>query len=137
MLTIKTALEISVRAIEKAETNSANICVCVVDRGGNVLVQLRMEDAPFHSLNIAYEKAATAVSFQIETSEWKNILAAEHLLVSSALIRQEKFCPIGGGCPIYIGERLVGAIGVSGATEDVDIQCAKFSVSISDEAPSL
>ena len=57
-------------AVQHAEANGWRINVAVVDRSGNMMSFLRMPGAFLHSIDIAIDKAYTAASFGLATSQW-------------------------------------------------------------------
>ncbi|MNY46019.1 hypothetical protein D3C86_1811630 [compost metagenome] len=66
----------------------------------------------------------TAVSFAMPTADVGKRLrdAPDH--VRQCLILRPRLVPMGGALPLHLGGRLVGAIGVSGASEEQDCDCA-------------
>ena len=110
-------------AAEKAVEIGVKVNISVVDRGGNQLAFLRMNGAPLHSISIAEDKAYTAVSFGFNTREWLNVIGDVPQL-REGLVQRERLVIFGGGLPIEVDGHLVGAIGVSGASEDEDEACA-------------
>lgn len=125
------AVQMCLTAISQAHTFSAAIGVVVLSPSGTELAAVRMNDAPLHAFNIARKKAFTATSFKIPTYSWQDRLK-QHPQTMNALLREENFTYLGGGIPIFSeGEgkgELLGAIGVSGATEQQDIECAQHAI---------
>ncbi|MCP4597668.1 heme-binding protein [Neptuniibacter sp.] len=114
-------------ACQYAADNGLKICVWVLDRHGNPLAMQRINNAPMPSTEIARGKAFTAVSFGFGTHLWQERLADKpHLL--SGLNVQEGVVMFGGGLPIEIDGERVGAIGVSGASEAQDQECAQAGI---------
>lgn len=111
-------------AVEQAETLDVRISVAVVDSGGNRLACVRMNGSPFHCMDIAEDKALTAASFRIATSDWDEVVADNQNLYLG-LMRRERLVMFPGGFPLLIDGYCAGGIGVSGATEDQDEQCAR------------
>ncbi len=99
------------------------ICVSVLDRHGYPLAFQRMNGAPLHSIQIAEDKAFTAISFGLATHTWQERLK-ENGHLRQTLSQQPRMLMIGGGLPLHVNDELVGAIGVSGASEQQDIDCA-------------
>ncbi|MGY8871632.1 MAG: GlcG/HbpS family heme-binding protein [Pseudomonadales bacterium] len=114
-------------AIEFAAEQELNICVWVLDRHGNPLAMQRHNDSPFASTEIARKKAWTAVSFGFPTEQWQQRLKDQPHLLSS-LSQQKDMAMFGGGLPIIANNQRVGAIGVSGASEQQDIACAQHAL---------
>ncbi|HSN79754.1 MAG TPA: heme-binding protein, partial [Rhodoferax sp.] len=70
-------------AAQHADSLGIAINIAVVDLGGNLAAFLRMPGAPLHSIDIAIDKAYTAASFGLPTSQWHGALQ-EH----SAAVRE-------------------------------------------------
>lgn len=111
-------------AVRHASAIGARINVSVLDGGGNPLAFLRMPGAPLHSIGISEDKAYTAVSFGLPTSAWEGALREHSDALRQGLPLRPRFVMFGGGLPIRSGGMLTGAIGVSGATEQQDEECA-------------
>ena len=97
----------------------------VVDRGGNLVAFLRAEGAPLHSIQIAIDKAYTAVSFGFPTREWSRLLEEFSPGAAAGLPAVPRLAPFGGGLPILVDVERIGGIGVSGASEEEDELCAE------------
>lgn len=111
-------------ALHAAELGLA-VCVSVLDSGGNPLAFLRMNGAPLHSISISEDKAYTAVSFGLPTSAWTEALQSNSEAVRRGLPLRPRFVMFGGGLPVNSAGVLIGAIGVSGASEQQDEECAR------------
>ncbi|MFJ4112304.1 heme-binding protein [Pseudomonas sp. NPDC089758] len=74
---------------------------------------------------MALNKAITASGFARSTSEWTDRLKSCSAAVQSGLPLQPGMALFGGGEPFLVDEEVVGAIGVSGASEANDGLCAK------------
>lgn len=122
-----TAATLCSNACQFARQQDLNICVWVLDSAGNALAMQRCNDAPLASTDIARNKAWTAVSFKFPTDQWQSRLEQQpHLL--AALNNQPGLALFGGGLPIFRDQQLLGAIGVSGASEAQDIECAESAL---------
>lgn len=111
-------------AVRHASAIGVRINVSVLDGGGNPLAFLRMPGAPLHSISISEDKAYTAVSFGVPTSGWESELRSQPDAVRQGLPLRPRFVMFGGGVPILAGQLVAGAIGVSGASEQQDEECA-------------
>ena len=88
---------------------------------------IRMENSFIHSINIAKDKAYTSASFGFPTAQWTQIFKQmPHL--EQGFSNRDRLIPFGGGLPIFENGVKVGAIGVSGGTEDEDIICAEYAI---------
>jgi uncharacterized protein GlcG (DUF336 family) len=112
-------------AARKAEELGARVNVSVVDASGTPMAFLRMAGSLLHSMSICEDKAYTAVSFGIPTSAWAEQMKEFSELVRQGLLQRPRTAFFGGGVPIVIDGVLAGAIGVSGASEQQDEQCAR------------
>lgn len=112
-------------AVAEAASIGVKINVAVVDSSGVLAAFLRMLNAPLHSIDIAIDKAYTAASFGLPTHLWHDVLQEHSPAVRDGLLRRPRFVGFGGGLPILENGVLIGAIGVSGASEAQDQQCAQ------------
>lgn len=118
------AVEMCRAATTHAESIGVKINVSVVDAGGNPLAFQRMNGAFLHSIAIAEDKAYAAVSFGMSTGDWRKVFA-EAPELKDGLIHRPRFVTLAGGLPITLNGENVGAIGVSGASEEQDEACAR------------
>jgi len=121
------------RAIEagrkKAEEMGVLVSIAVVDEHGDLVLLERMEGAIPVSPQIAWGKAAAAALFRRSTREFEEIhkqnpvfwTGVTTLLSGRALFRI-------GGVPIVKNGRILGAVGVSGATGEQDDAIASEAV---------
>jgi len=110
-------------AVEKAEALGIKVNAAVVDAGGNLAAFLRMPGAFLHSITIAQDKAYSAAGFGMPTHELYRLISTSDALRES-LLQRPRLAAIGGGLPIEADGRIVGGIGVSGASEEQDEACA-------------
>ncbi|MES2238018.1 MAG: heme-binding protein [Pseudomonadota bacterium] len=112
-------------AIEKAVAMGLRVNAAVVDRGGLLVAFLRMPGAPLHSIDIAIDKAYTAAGFGMPTGMWHEALKAHSEAVQQGVPLRPRFTAFGGGLPIIVEGQVIGGIGVSGALENEDTECAR------------
>ena len=112
-------------AVTEAAAIGVKINVAVVDSSGTLMAFLRMPNAPLHSIELAIDKAYTAASFGLPTHLWHDALQAHSPAVQDGIPRRARFVAFGGGLPILEQGVMIGAIGVSGASEEQDQQCAQ------------
>ena len=120
-----TASAASQAAARAAEAMGARVNVAVVDAGGVLAAFLRMPGAPLHSVEIAIDKAYTAASFGLPTSRWTEVLETHSAAVRTGLVLRPRFVAFGGGLPIVEAGAAIGAIGVSGGSEEQDEAIAR------------
>ncbi|MDH4060782.1 MAG: heme-binding protein [Aquincola sp.] len=122
-LTPETALAAARAALDACRKQGFQVAVAVTDRAGITQVLLRDRFAGPHTVEVASDKAWTAVSFRTSTST----LAAETQpgRPMSGLRNLPRFLAAGGGQVIEAGGTVLGAIGVSGGPGgEADDSCA-------------
>ncbi|MGO3346100.1 MAG: GlcG/HbpS family heme-binding protein [Marinomonas sp.] len=122
-LSTRAAIALCDSAMTAAEQLNITICVAILCPAGNILASINMNCAPLLSAKLAHKKAYTAVSFKQNSHDWQEKLANKPQVLN-ALLSEPMFTYLGGGSPIFVGQQLVGAIGVSGGSEQQDITCA-------------
>jgi len=122
------SLEQAKAAIAGAEAESRkngwNHVFAVVDGGGNLIALEKADLAGNASVPIAEAKARTAATFRVPTKAYQDRLAAGETFI----LGLPGVVPAAGGVPIIVGGKLIGAIGVSGATALQDHQSAEAGV---------
>lgn len=112
-------------AVAHAAARGWRINVAVVDRGGNLMAFLRQPGAFIHSIGIAIDKAYTSASFGFPTKAWMGAIGHDEGM-KLGFANQPRLIVFGGGLPLpgETGE-WIGGIGVSGASEAEDEECAR------------
>ena len=126
-ITAQAAAAACAAAVAHAERNGWKINVAVVDRGGNLMAFLRMPGAFIHSIDIAIDKAYTAASFGFPTKAWMGAVGHDEGMKLGFSARP-RLIVFGGGLPIKVPGNesdWIGGIGVSGASESEDEECAR------------
>jgi uncharacterized protein GlcG (DUF336 family) len=94
----------------------------VVDRGGQIIVVLRDEQASPQTTEMARRKAYTARMFRMSTAEFakrtQDPLYAPQRDVADILA-------LSGGVPVMVGNDIIGGVGSSGSSLEQDDACAK------------
>src|SRR6476620_4455596 len=123
-------------AVAKARELGVTENVAILDDGGNLKAFSRMDGAPIPSIEIAQNKAYTAL-FGVSTEEFFNFIQGDPSLLAG-IPTLARVAAWGGGFPIKVNGEVVGAIGVSGApTVQNDIDCAKAALAlVSDAVPT-
>jgi uncharacterized protein GlcG (DUF336 family) len=120
------AMTIAQTALETCTKQGYNVSVHVIGRNGEVLVAVRGDGAPPHTMENSQRKAYTARTFRISSGEFVQrvkdnpTLGAVHL---TGIIAAQ------GALPIKAGDEVIGAVGVSGAPGgEKDEVCAKAGI---------
>src|SRR4030088_3134495 len=123
-------------ALAKARELGVSENVAILDDGANLKAFSRMDGAPILSIEMAQNKAYTAL-FGVSTQAFFDFIQSDPSLLAG-IPTLARMAAWGGGVPIKVNGELVGAIGVSGApTVQNDIDCAKAALElVSDAVPT-
>lgn len=127
-ISLPLAMQALQAALNEADSLQVKVSISILDAAGNLLHMAHMDGAPALSREIARRKAATAVAFGIPTSAWEERLQRCSLAVREGLPLQEGVALFGGGAPFSVAGCVAGGIGISGASEQLDAQCAEAAV---------
>lgn len=125
-LSLATALTIATTAADTCKGQGYRVSVSVVGRNGDILVQLRGDEASPHTLDFSFRKAYTARTFRIASGEIANRFKQDPAYFA---VHVPNAAPSQGALPIKIGEETIGAVGVSGAPGgEKDEACSKAGI---------
>ena len=119
-LTLEIARSITAAAEKKALDNKWAMVISILDDGGNLLQLDRMDGAPIGSVEVAQQKAHTAVIFKSPSKDF-----ADGLAKGTTALLKLNVLPFEGGIPLVVDGQVIGAIGVSGGTAEQDGTVAK------------
>ena len=103
--------------------------VAILDDGGNLKAFSRMDGAPIPTIEMAQNKAYTAL-LGVSTQDFFNFIQGDPSLLAG-IPTLRRMAAWGGGFPIKVNGELVGAIGVSGApTVQNDVDCARAALAL-------
>ncbi len=123
-LTLGAAKKLAAIAEAEALKNKWTMVIAIVDDGGNLLFLERMDNAQIGSIEVAIQKAKTAIAFKRPTKSFEErALAGRNVLLALPGV-----VPIEGGLPFVVDGLYIGAIGVSGGASDQDGVAAKAAV---------
>jgi uncharacterized protein GlcG (DUF336 family) len=126
-ITEEAAQKMIAAAEAKAVEIKRKMVIAVCDDGGNLKAFSRMDGAPLLSVEIAQNKAYTAVSYGVATHQWFDFIKDDPPLLHG-ITHTPRLVVFGGGFPIKIDGQLVGGIGVSGGHYKEDMQCAEAAL---------
>ena len=121
-LSLGMAKAIAEGTIAACKAKGFNTSAAVVDRAGQVMVILRDEQATAQTVEMARRKAYTALMFRTSTLEFQK------RTTDPAFAAQRDVADIlalGGGVPVAVGTEIVGGVGSSGSSQDMDDACAR------------
>lgn len=122
--------------VEKAEAMGVPISVAVVGPEGNIIAVERMDEAGFVTPETAIAKAYTVAAFRSMSPRFPDGLVIQQwfkernpqLLVSLAAMTHGRIAASGGAAPVFKGDEMVGAFGISGGTSQQDEEMAQFAL---------
>jgi len=123
-VTAAVAMDAITAAIRRAEELRVRVSAAIVDSGGNLKAFLRMDGAEIAGATLAIDKAYTAVANRIATHELGKLTQPGQSLFGLHSGAGGRYTIYGGGIPIVFHDEVVGAIGVSGAAAEQDVECA-------------
>ncbi len=116
MLTLEDAKRIADAAEIRANQDNWTVVIAVVDEGGHLLLLRRLDGTQIGSVEIAMQKAKTAVFYKRPTKAFQDGVAAGNV----GILNLPDVLPFEGGIPIMHDGKAIGAIGVSGVTAQQD-----------------
>lgn len=116
------------RLIEAATAKALELgiaeAIAVVDEAGTLKAFRRMDGAPLLAIEIATNKAYTAVSYGIATHDWFDFIKADPPLLHG-IVHTPRLVVFGGGYPITVEGQTIGGIGISGGHYEQDMVVAQ------------
>ena len=122
-ITLSQAKKVMAGAEAEAMKNKWAVVITILDSGGNVVMVQRLDDAQFGSIAVSKDKAFSAVAFRRPTKVFQDGLAKGG--PNMRLLQLSGASTLEGGIPIVADGKVIGGIGVSGATGEQDAQVAK------------
>ena len=123
-ITLDAAKKIMAAAEAEAKKNKVFLAITILDSSGHLVLAERMDNTQYASVRIADEKAQTAVNFRRPTKVFQDAIksGATPLLTFPGVLADM------GGLPIVKDGKLIGGIGISGASSEMDEQIAQAAV---------
>jgi uncharacterized protein GlcG (DUF336 family) len=121
-----TASRLIDRAVAFAAENGIRVCAVVLDTTFTPVALARRDGAFPSAVAVATAKAHTALNFGAPTHALRERIVPENQRALSSVEPRLMF--VGGGVPLVDGGRVVGALGVSGGSEEQDVACAEHAL---------
>jgi uncharacterized protein GlcG (DUF336 family) len=122
-LSLATALTIATTAAETCKAQGYRVSVTILGREGQVIVQLRGDEAPPHTIENSQKKAYTSRTFRIPSGEFAQRVKDNP---TTGAVHLTGVVAAQGALPIKVGDEVIGAAGVSGAPGgEKDEACVK------------
>ncbi|MGC6399006.1 GlcG/HbpS family heme-binding protein [Sphingomonas sp. FW199] len=112
------------RGMELAATRGFKMAFAVVEPSGELVAFTRMDGVPYASIRLAQQKARTAARLRVSSAALEERVKNGR----TVLLSSDEVIAIGGGVLIVIDNRIIGALGISGATADQDTEIAEATL---------
>ena len=121
-ISLEQAKKVIAGAEAEAKKNSWNVVIAVLDSGGHLVMLQRLDGAQLGSIDVAKEKAYSAVLYRRPTKMFQDLVGQGG--ANLRLLRLSGASPLEGGIPLIVDGKIIGAVGVSGVTSEQDAQIA-------------
>jgi len=130
VLTLEVAKKIADAAEADAVKKGVTVVIAIVDDGGHLILLERLDDTQVASVDVGIGKARTAAIYRRPSKVFEDQIKEGRV----AALALSGATPLQGGIPIIVDGKVIGAIGVSGNTPQVDESIAIVGASIIDSA---
>jgi len=125
-ITLDQAKKAMAGAEAEAKKNGWPVVIVILDSGGNLVMLQRLDNAQWGSIEVAKDKARSAVAFRRPTKVFQDLITQgggnlRLLNLSGASLLE-------GGIPIMADGKVIGGIGVSGVTSQQDAQIGQAGI---------
>lgn len=129
-LNLDSANQIIASVRKEAMKQKLNVVIAIVTKAGRPISVQAMDEAFVVSYELAIKKAFTAAALQMGTHELAQLVAQGADFEGLSDMLDEKIITLGGGYPIKINNKVIGAVGVSGGSASQDIELAEFGAKL-------
>src|SRR5947208_7668116 len=119
---LATADRIIEGCIVEAKKIGRNFSMVVVDEGGHIVALKRMDGAHFLTPKIAQGKAYACSAFRRDGTQLAQMSNNPAFIAALVEMTGGQFVAALGAAPVMDGNKLIGAVGVSGAAPEQDQQ---------------
>jgi uncharacterized protein GlcG (DUF336 family) len=127
-VTLETAKRIMDVAEQEAKNRDVEIVVTVANAEGNIVGVHRMDGAALASVNVSIDKAYSAAALQGPTHEVTEMAEPGGSAYGLQTCDDGRLITFGGGFPLERDGDIVGALGVSGAPTETDMEIASVVI---------
>ncbi len=116
VLSFSAARKMAAAAQEAARARKVEVVIVVVDDGGHIILLERMDGAQVASVNVGIGKARTAAIYRRPSKVFEDQIRNGRV----AALALADATPLQGGVPVLLDGKVIGAIGVSGDSSQID-----------------
>jgi uncharacterized protein GlcG (DUF336 family) len=124
----QSGVKLATLAIEHANLNDWDITVAVCDAAGVLIAFMRTKNVIPAAVEFAIDKAYTSAILGKGTKEFGERMGSS-VSLSLGVGTRSRLMTWTGGLPIFYKDNCVGGIGVSGAMDHQDLECAEAAIS--------
>lgn len=118
--------KIAAAAARKADRMKVHMVIAIVDAGGHLVYLERSDMAQHASIEIAIHKAKCAAAYKRPTKFFEDAVMDGRM----TLLTLDGVIAVEGGIPLIEDDKIIGAIGVSGARSQEDGRVAAAGANI-------
>jgi glc operon protein GlcG len=120
---------------EKATAMGVPVTIAVVGPEGHLIVLERMDDAGFITPDTARAKAFTMAAFRSMSPRFTDGLVIQQwfkernpqMMINASVFTNGQIVASGGCAPVFKGDEMVGAYGISGGTSGQDEEMGQYA----------
>ncbi len=126
VMSLKLAVKLIEAVEEKATEMGLAVVIAVSDASGRPVAVHCMDGAYHGSYDVAVNKTYTSTAFQMSTAKLSKLCQPGGELYGLQFSNDGKVMILGGGEPLMVGNTMIGALGVSGASASEDTELAAY-----------
>jgi glc operon protein GlcG len=124
-ISLEQAKKVMAGAEAEAKKNNWPVVIAILDSGGNLVMLHRLDNAQWGSIDIAKDKARSAVALRRPTKALQDLVAQGG---ANLRLLNIGYSVLEGGIPIVVDGKIVGSVGVSGVTSQQDAQIGQAGI---------
>jgi glc operon protein GlcG len=117
------AKKVMAAAEAEAVKNNWAMAIAILDSTGHLVMLHKFDNTQYGSIAVAEDKARSALDFRRPSKVFEDLVAQGGIGLRTLALRGAT--PLEGGLPLVVDGKIIGSIGVSGATAVQDGQVAK------------
>ena len=127
-INLKRAESILKKAVLKSEELNLHVAIAIFDSENDLVLFQKMDNTQDLCVKLSQAKALTALKLMNDTDKF-SYLVTKNTGILSGIRYEGSISLIGGGKIILENGSVVGALGISGGTEEQDVEVAAFAIS--------
>ena len=120
---LEQAEKVMAAALQEAKSNNWMMAIAIVDTGGKLVLFKKLDNTQIGSIDVSIGKATTANNFKRPSKALEDAVAGGG--IGLRILSLPGVTPLEGGELIMHDGKIIGAIGVSGASSAQDGQVAR------------